>query len=152
VLALTERHGLLRGKFEWSGTTPGLTPHQEVGMSKRFPTLIAALALAVSAPLAAQGRSTVSPADLDAAIATSQSETRARVEQFVKTAEVRDAAEKLGISQATLSAKVAELDGTTLNTVAQQIDLAQAPLAGGINILGIGLVGILLIILLIVLI
>jgi len=121
-------------------------------MSKRFPTLVAALALALTAPLAAQGRSTVSPADLDAAIATRQSETRARVEQFVNTAGVRDAAEKLGISQATLSAKVAELDSTTLNTVAQQIDLAEAPLAGGINILGIGLVGILLIILLIVLI
>ena len=121
-------------------------------MSKRFPTLVAALALALSAPLAAQGRSAVSPADLDAAIATSQSETRARVEQFVNTAEVRDAAEKLGISQATLSAKVAELDSATLNTVAQQIDLAQAPLAGGFSILGIGLVGIALIILLIVLI
>ena len=118
-------------------------------MSKRIPTFVAALALAVSAPLAAQGRSAVSSADLDAAVATSQSETRTRVEQFVKTAEVRDAAEKLGISQATLSAKVAELDETTLNTVAQQIDLAQAPLAGGFSILGIGLVGIALIIILI---
>lgn len=121
-------------------------------MSKRFPSLVAAFALAVSAPLAAQGRSTVSPADLDAAVSSRQSETRTRVEQFVKTAEVRAAAEKLGISEATLSAKVAELDEATLNTVAQQIDLAQAPLAGGFSILGIGLVGILVIILLIVLI
>ena len=118
-------------------------------MTKRFPAVVVALALALSAPLAAQGRSTVSPADLDAAITTSTSESRSRVAQFVKTAEVRDAAEKLGISQATLSAKVAELDEATLNTVAQQIDLAQAPLAGGFSILGIGLVGIALIIILI---
>jgi len=121
-------------------------------MSKRFPTLVAALALALSAPLAAQGRSAVSPADLDAAVATSQSETRARVEQFVNTAQVREAAAKLGISQATLSAKVAELDSESLNAVARQIDLAQAPLAGGFSILGIGLVGIAIIVLLIVLI
>ena len=121
-------------------------------MSKRFPTLVAALALALSAPLAAQGRSAVSPADLDAAIATRQAETRERVEQFVNTAEVQDAAQRLGISQATLSAKVAELDGTTLNAVAQQIDLAEEPLAGGFSILGIGLVGIAIIVLLIVLI
>jgi len=130
----------------------GSTNHQEVGMSKRFPILIATLVLAVSAPLAAQGRSAVSSADLDAAVATSQSETRVRVEQFVNTAQVRAAAEKLGISQATLSAKVAELDSTSLNAVARQIDLAQAPLAGGFSILGIGLVGIAVIILLIVLI
>jgi ribosome-binding protein aMBF1 (putative translation factor) len=109
-------------------------------MSKRFPALVAALALALSAPLAAQGRSAVSPADLDAAIATRQSETRRLVEQFVNTAEVRVAAEKLGISQATLSAKVAELDSTKLNAVARQIALAEEPLAGGFSILGIGLV------------
>jgi len=120
-------------------------------MSKRFPTLVAALALALSAPLAAQGRSAVSPADLDAAVATSQSETRTRVEQFVNTAVVRDAAEKMGISQTTLSAKVAELDSTTLNAVARQIDMVEEPLAGGFSILGIGLVGIAVIILLIVL-
>ena len=121
-------------------------------MSKRFPIVIATLVLAVNAPLVAQGRSAVSSADLDAAVATSQSETRVRVEQFVNTAQVREAAEKLGISQATLSAKVAELDSTSLNAVARQIDLAQAPLAGGFSILGIGLVGIAVIILLIVLI
>lgn len=121
-------------------------------MSKRFPCLVAALALALTAPLAAQGRSAVSPADLDAAIAARQSETRARVERFVNTAEVRDAAEKLGISQATLSARVAELDNARLNAVAQQIDLAEAPLAGGFSILGIGIVGIAIIVLLIVLI
>jgi hypothetical protein len=119
-------------------------------MSKRFPSLIAALALALSAPLAAQGRSAVSPADLDAAIATHESETRARVERFVNAAEVRDAAEKLGISQATLSAKVAQLDGTTLNAVARQIALAEEPLAGGFSILGIGLVGIAIIVILII--
>jgi len=121
-------------------------------MSKRFPTLVAALALALSAPLAAQGRSAVTPADLDAAVANRQSEARARVEQFVNTAEVQDAARKLGVSTATLSAKVAELDSASLATVAQQIDLAQAPLAGGFSILGIGLVGIAIIVLLIVLI
>ena len=121
-------------------------------MSNRFPTFLAALALAVSAPLAAQGRSAVSSTDLDAAVATSQSETRARVDQFVNTVAVRDAAEKLGISQTTLSAKVAELDSAKLNAVARQIDLAAAPLAGGFSVLGIGLVGIAVIILLIVLI
>lgn len=118
-------------------------------MSKRFPALVAAFALAVSAPLAAQGRSAVSPAYLDAAVTTSTSETRIRVEQFVKTAEVRNAAEKLGISEATLLAKVAELDSKTLDSVAQQIDMADEALAGGFSILGIGLVGILLIIILI---
>ena len=72
------------------------------------------------------------------------------MEQFVNTAAVRDAAEKLGISQATLSAKVAELDSTALNTVAWQIDLAEEPLAGGFSILGIGLVGIAIIVILII--
>lgn len=118
-------------------------------MSKRFPTVVAALVLALTAPLQAQGRSTVSPADLDAAIATNQSETRTRVEQFTKLPEVRDAASKLGVSEATLSARVAELDSKTLASVAQQIDMADEALAGGFSILGIGLVGILLIIILI---
>jgi hypothetical protein len=120
-------------------------------MSKRFPTVIAALALVLTAPLAAQGRSAVSPADLDAAIATSQSETRTRVEQFIKLPEVRDAALKLGVSEATLSARVAELDGKTLASVAQQIDMADEALAGGFSILGIGLVGTLLIIIILIL-
>lgn len=121
-------------------------------MSKRLPRLVAALAFALSAPLAAQDRSAVSPADLDAAIADRQVETRARVDGFVSSPEVRDAAQKLGISQATLAAKVAELDAAALDAVALQIDMAEAPLAGGFSILGIGIVGIAIIVALIILI
>src|SRR5262245_7634215 len=120
-------------------------------MSKRIPTPIAALALALSAPLAAQGRSAVTSTDLDAAVAGRQSETRARVEQFVQRPEVRDAAEKLGISEATLSAKIATMDSTTLNAVTRQIDVAEEPLAGGLP-LGLGIVGLAVVILLLIII
>ena len=119
-------------------------------MSRRIPRIVAAFALTMSAPLAAQGRSAVSPADLDAAITTRQSETRARVEQFFKTPEVRNAAEKLGISPTTLTAKVAGLDSATLNAVAAQIDQVQEPLAGGLP-LGLGLVGLAVLIIILIL-
>ena len=119
-------------------------------MSSRIPWIVTAFALSMSAPLAAQGRSAISAADLDAAIATRQSDTRARVEQFFKTPEVSSAAEKLGITQTTLTARVAGLDSVTLNAVAAQIDQVQEPLAGGLP-LGLGLVGLAVLIIILVL-
>ena len=115
-------------------------------MSKPFLALFAAFVL--SAPLAAQSRTVVSSTDLDSAVTVSQVDARATVVRFIGLKEVHAAAALLGISPTALAARVAQLDSAQVDRVAQQIALAEDPLAGGANILGISLGLILLILLL----
>src|SRR5262245_3722333 len=75
------------------------------GHMPKFRLLVVALAL--SSPLAAQTRSIVSSADLDAALAAKPIDQRQIVQQFLDRADTREAVAKLGVSPTTLSAKVA---------------------------------------------
>ncbi len=116
-------------------------------MSKPFLALFAAFVL--SSPLAAQSRTVVSSADLDSAVTVTRVDARATIVRFIESKEVQAAAALLGISPASLAAKVARLDSAEVNRLAQQIALTEDPLTGGASILGISLGVILLIIILI---
>jgi hypothetical protein len=122
-------------------------------MSKPFRLHLAgfALALVLGSTLTAQTRSAVSNTDFDAAIATRQPDSKERIQRFLGQADTRAAAARLGISPSALSARIAQLDSTSLNAVARQINQAEEQLAGGDRrILGIG-IGVAIIILLIIL-
>ncbi len=75
-----------------------------------FSMLLATAALGLSAPLAAQTRSAVSVADLDAAVAERPSAVREVVLDFLTTPRAAEFAGKMGMSTRELSVQVAELD------------------------------------------
>lgn len=93
------------------------------------PFLIAALAAtALSAPLSAQARSTVTTATLDATIRGSAVNNRSLVVGALSSSDAIAAAGKLGVSPTQLSDRVAALDDASVNQYAERIR------AGGANV------------------
>ncbi len=100
-------------------------------MSKQIPLalIIAVAAFSVTAPLAAQDRSAVSGAELDAAVAERSDGNRQVVQRFLATDQARTAAAGMGVSAADLSDRVATLDPASLQQV--RTELGDRGLAGG---------------------
>lgn len=93
--------------------------------------LTAAAALVVAAPLAAQDRSAVSSVDLDAAITSRSVGNREAVRSLLSSPQAQQVAGQMGVSPADLSARVAALDGASLDRLAQQAGVDDQILAGG---------------------
>lgn len=96
---------------------------------------LSAAALAVllfqSSPLAAQGRSAVSAADLSSAITDSRAANQASVLRFLQSDRVVETANEMGVDPRDLSSKVATLDDATLSQLADRTQAADLGLAGG---------------------
>ena len=93
--------------------------------------LLAVTALGLAAPLAAQARSAVSVAELDAAVAERPAPVRAAVLEFLATDRAQGVAAGMGMSVSELSAQVALLDDASLNGIAEQAGIDDEALAGG---------------------
>ncbi len=93
--------------------------------------IIAAAALSLTAPLHAQGRSAVSSAELDAAVATRPPGNREAVREFLATDQVQKVAARMRVSASDLSAQVATLDQAALDQIAEQTAVGDRTLAGG---------------------
>lgn len=102
-------------------------------MSKcRSLSLLTAVAVfGVAAPVVAQDRSAVSGADLDAAVAERSGANGEAVRSLLSSDEARQVANHMGLSSADLSARVAALDGASLDRLAQQSGVNDQILAGG---------------------
>ena len=115
--------------------------------------VLAATALGLTAPLYAQGRSAVTTAELEAAVAVRPAGTRQAVRDFLALPQVQKVADRMGVSTADLSAGVAGLDQASLDRFAQQTAVADRPLAGGANTIVISttaiIIGLLILILLV---
>ena len=96
-------------------------------MSKTIPlSLLVALAtITLSAPLPAQGRSTVNSAVLDAAVTTHPANSRAVITTALSSSKAVAAAGRMGMSSTDLTARVAALDDASAQQLAERI------LAGG---------------------
>lgn len=96
-------------------------------MSKTIPLsmLVAIAAITLSAPLPAQGRSTVNSAALDAAVAARPANSRAVVTTALSSSKAIAAAGRLGMSATDLTARIAALDDASAQQLAERI------LAGG---------------------
>lgn len=105
-------------------------------MSKYRPlALVAVLAtLGFSTPLLAQDRSTVSGAELNAAVTTSPAPRGEAVRTLLGSPQVQKVASQLGVSAADLATRTAALDNTTLDQLAQQSGVTDQDLAGGANV------------------
>ncbi len=90
---------------------------------------ILAAGFGLAAPLAAQDRSAVSGAELDAAVAGRPVGNRDVVQGFLASSQARAAAEGMGVSAADLSDRVATLDPMSLQRLRDE--LADRGLAGG---------------------
>lgn len=100
-------------------------------MSK-FPMMslgLAVAALALAAPVSAQGRTAVTTAELEAAVTTRPSGNREAVRNFLATPQARSVADRMGVGTSDLSAGVASLDQTALDQIAEQIGVVDR--AGG---------------------
>ncbi len=93
--------------------------------------LLAVASLGVTAPLAAQARSAVSSADLDASVVTAPAPNRASVQQFLQNSRVIEQAGRLGVNAADLSARAGTMDEAALSDLAQRAGAANVALAGG---------------------
>lgn len=93
--------------------------------------LTAVAVLGVAAPVVAQDRSAVSGADLDAAVAERSGANGEAVRSLLSSDEARQVANRMGLSSADLSARVAALDGASLDRLAQQAGVNDQILAGG---------------------
>lgn len=95
-------------------------------------SLLTALAmLGVASPVVAQSRSAVRGADLDAAVAARPAAHREAVRSLLSSDDARQLAGRMGVSSADLSARVAALDGASLDRLAQQAGVNDQILAGG---------------------
>ena len=92
---------------------------------------MAIVSLGVAAPLAAQGRSAVSPAELDAAAAARPAGNRQAVRNLLSTSQVQTVAGQMGLSATELSTRVAGLDDASLNQLAERAGVPDSDLAGG---------------------
>ncbi len=90
---------------------------------------VAALGLAASAPAHAQGRSAVTTAELDAAVAARPAGNREAVQDFLANPQVQSVANRMGVSTSELSAGVASLDQAALDRIAQETGVGDR--AGG---------------------
>ncbi|MDZ4257744.1 MAG: PA2779 family protein [Gemmatimonadales bacterium] len=102
-------------------------------MSKcRSLSLLTAVAVfGVAAPVMAQDRSAVTGTDLDAAVAARPGASREAVRSLLSSDEARQVAGQMGMSSDDLSARVAALDGASLDRLAQQAGVNDQILAGG---------------------
>ena len=91
--------------------------------------IIAVAAFGFTVPLAAQSRSAVSGAELDAAVAARPAGNRDMVQQFLATDQARAAADGMGVSTSDLSARVATLDPETMDRLRAQLN--ERVLVGG---------------------
>lgn len=116
-------------------------------MSKMLPMsmLVAAAAMTLSAPLPAQGRSTISSTTLDAALVTRPTSSRAVVTSALSTSEAIAAAGRLGMSPDQLKVRIAALDDASAQQLADRI------LAGGRANLVISTTAIIIILLVVIL-
>jgi len=96
--------------------------------------IMAVAALSLAAPLNAQGRSAVTGAELDAAVAARPIGNGEAVRQLLMTDQARKVAGRMGISPAELSVRVAALDQATLNRLAEQTGVNDRALAGGSSV------------------
>jgi hypothetical protein len=121
----------------------------------RMLRILSASAVAVlvlqATPLAAQGRSAVSAADLRAAVTDIRGENQATVLRFLQHDRVIQTAKDMGVSTADLSARVALLDDATLNQIAERTHAADLGLAGGAEYLVISTTLIIIVLLLLIL-
>jgi Skp family chaperone for outer membrane proteins len=93
---------------------------------------IAALAtVGATAPLAAQARSAVNSAELEAAVIKAPAANQEAVQRFLRDSRVNEVAAKLGIQTADLAAAVRTLDEGTLSQLADRTRAAERDLAGG---------------------
>lgn len=122
-------------------------------MSKlRTLSLIAAAAtLGLSSPALAQGRSAVSGAELDAAVAARPANHRQVVREFLSTSEAQSVAGAMGVTTSDLESRLAIMDDAALARLAGQIEAGD--LAGGANTVVISttaiIIGLLILILLV---
>ena len=105
-------------------------------MSKQLTlsTLLILAALGGTAPLKAQGSSAVSSAELDAAVAARASRDVRAVRALLASEETRRIAGRMGVSASELSTRVASLDQTALDQLAQSAQADDRILAGGANV------------------
>lgn len=93
---------------------------------------IAVLAtVGATTPLAAQTRSVVSSAELEAAVVKAPAANQEAIQRFLRDSRVNEVAAKLGIKTADLAAAVRTLDEGTLSQVADRTRAADRDLAGG---------------------
>jgi hypothetical protein len=102
-------------------------------MSRPFSLLMlmAVAGVSLTAPIAAQTRSAVSVAELDAAVAERPAAAREAVLKFLTTDRAQEAADRMGVNISDLSARVAGLDQASLTQVAHQAGMTDEVLAGG---------------------
>lgn len=102
-------------------------------MSKQLVTLglLVVGSVGLSAPLAAQGRSAVSGAELNAAVAARPAGNRETVQRWLQTDRVTATAARMGVNTASLTTQVAALDDATLGSLAAQARADERQLAGG---------------------
>lgn len=93
--------------------------------------LTAAAVCGVAAPVMAQDRSAVTGADLDAAVAARPEAGREAVRSLLSSDEARQVAGRMGMTSDDLSARVAALDGASLDRLARQAGVNDQILAGG---------------------
>ena len=94
-------------------------------------TVMAVAAMGLAAPLHAQGRSVVSRAELDAAVAARPATRGEAVRNILLTDQAQRVASRMGISPSELTARVATLDSATLDQIAQRAAASDPALAGG---------------------
>ena len=100
-------------------------------MLRHITLSLAVVSLGLTAPLCAQSRSTVTNADLDAAVEARPIGKREAVLEFLTTDQAQVAASQMGVSTAELSAQVGSLDQASLDLLVQQIGDGEPVLAGG---------------------
>lgn len=123
-------------------------------MSKRVSLYLSltVAALGLAAPLAAQGRSAVSTAELDAAVSARPAANGDAVRTLLASPQAQRIAARMGIKPVELSARVAGLDQASLSLLAERARVSQRDLAGGSNTIVISttavIIGLLILILL----
>ncbi|NOT08004.1 MAG: hypothetical protein HOP28_07345 [Gemmatimonadales bacterium] len=102
-------------------------------MSNRLhrPIVLTIAALALSAPLAAQGRSAVNEAELDAAVTARPAGNREAMRTMLTTTQARQVAAKMGANTADLLAGLATLDEGSVTFLADRARANERLLAGG---------------------
>ena len=117
----------------------------------KLPLFVAVAALGVTTPLLAQGRSTISSADLDAAVSARPAGNREAVRNFLATEQVRNVAGRMGVSVSDLSARVATLDQASIDQIAAQAGAGDKALAGGASTIVISSTVIIIVLLILIL-
>ena len=113
--------------------------------------ILAVASLGLSAPLAAQARSTVSSTELESAVVAAPAANQAAVQHFLQNEQVIGVATSMGVSTTDLAGRVSTMDEASLSQVAERTRAADLNLAGGDQTIVLGTTAILLIIIIIIL-